>query len=100
MAELLASQERDGDRGQRDHAAGLCRGTFWYSSVGGLWASPPRRKHVRRACGFTFEHQREKRVFSGRCSANRQGGGVNKTRSLESDARIVRFLIEFGFAQD
>lgn len=101
LAELLAAQGRDGDWGKGDYylpRAG--RGTFWVLSVLGDLGLTAEEEHVRRACDFMFTHQREDGAF---CRRRRvPGRGVVWLERTEpcTQARIIRFLIQFGYARD
>jgi hypothetical protein len=101
LAELLATQERDGHWGKRDYylpRAG--RGTFWVLSVLGDIGLTFEEEHVRRACEFMFTHQREDGAFCRRRRVPGQGEVWQEHTEPCTQARIVRFLIQFGFAAD
>jgi squalene cyclase len=57
-------------------------------------------EHVRRACDFMFTHQRENGAFSRRRRVSGQGTVRQKHSEACTHARIVRFLIQFGYAKD
>jgi hypothetical protein len=101
VAELLALQERDGYWGKRDfYLPRAGRGTFWALSVLGDLGLTAAEEHVRRACDFMFAHQRDNGTF---CRRQRVGGRgevwLERTEPC-TQARIVRFLIQFGYAED
>jgi hypothetical protein len=100
VAELLATQARDGYWGQRDFYLPFSLGTFWVLTVLGDLGLTAEEEHVRRACDFMFTHQRESGAF---CRRRRvPGQGVIWQESTEpcTHARIVRFLIQLGYAKD
>jgi len=101
VAELLATQEQDGNWGRRDYylpRAGL--GTFWVLSVLGDLGLTVEEEPVRRACEFMFAHQREDGTFCRRRQVPGQGTVWEKQTEPCTQARILRFLIQFGYAKD
>ena len=101
VAELLATQERDGYWGQRDYYLPRTgRGTFWVLSVLGDLGLTVEEEHVRRACDFMFTHQRENGAFCRRRRVSGQGMVWQKDTEPCTHARMVRFLIQFGYADD
>ena len=101
VAELLASQKPDGNWGSRDYylpRASL--GTFWVLTVLGDLGLTAEDEHVRRGCDFMFTHQRENGKFSRRRRVSGQGMVWREDTEPCTHARIVRFLLQFGFAQD
>jgi hypothetical protein len=98
VAELLASQKRDGYWSQRDYyLPRTSLGTFWVLSVLGDLGLTAENEHVRRACDFMFTHQRENGAF---CRRRRVSGQGTVWQETCTHARIVRFLIQFGYAND
>jgi hypothetical protein len=98
VAELLAAQKRDGYWGQRDYyLPRTSLGTFWVLSVLGDLGLTGENEHVRRACDFMFTHQRENGAF---CRHRRVTGQGTVGQETCTHARIVRFLIQFGYAND
>ncbi|HNS51561.1 MAG TPA: terpene cyclase/mutase family protein [Anaerolineae bacterium] len=101
VAELLAAQGLAGYWGKPDYylpRAG--RGTFWVLSVLGDLGLTVEEDHIRRACDWVFTHQRESGAF---CRRRRVPGlGMVWQDDTEpcTHARIVRFLIQFGYAKD
>lgn len=101
VAALLASQERDGHWGQRDYylpRAG--RGTFWVLSVLGDVGLTAEDEPIRRACDWILTHQRDNGAFCRRRRVPGQGVVWQEDTEPCTHARIVRFLIQFGYAQD
>lgn len=101
VAELLAAQERDGYWGKRDYylpRAG--RGTFWVLTVLGDLGLTAREERVRRACDFMFTHQRDNGTFCRRRRVSGRGVVWEQRTEPCTHARIVRFLIQFGYARD
>ena len=101
VAELLATQEPDGNWGKQDYyLPRASRGTFWVLSVLGDLGLTAEEEHVRRACDFMFTHQRENGTFCRRRRVSGQGEVWQVHTEPCTHARIVRFLIQFGYAQD
>lgn len=101
VAELLATQESEGHWGKEDYylpRAG--RGTFWVLSVLGDLGLTAGEQPVRRACDFIFAHQREDGTFCRRRRIPGQGLVWQDHTEPCTQARIVRFLIQFGYASD
>jgi hypothetical protein len=106
VAELLASQKPDGHWVKRDYYLPKNCGTFWVLSVLadlGLTARPglaAEDEHVRRSCEFMFAHQRESGAFCRRRRIPGQGIVWEGWNDVCTHARIVRFLIQFGYVDD
>jgi hypothetical protein len=101
VAELLATQERDGYWGKGDYyLPRASRGTFWVLSVLGDLGLTVEEEHIRRACDWMFTHQRENGAFCRRRRVSGQGMVWQKHTEPCTHARIVRFLVQFGYAQD
>jgi squalene cyclase len=101
VAELLASQERDGYWVKQDYYLPRTgRGTFWVLTVLADLGLTAGNEHIRRACDFMFAHQRENGEFCRRRRISGQGVVWEAHGEPCTHARIVRFLIQFGYAQD
>jgi hypothetical protein len=100
LAELLAAQERDGYWIKRDYYLPRSRGTFWVLSVLGDLGLTAKDEHIQRACDFMFTHQRENGAFCRRRRVSGQGTVWQKHAEPCTHARIVRFLIQFGYTND
>jgi hypothetical protein len=101
MAELLAAQERDGYWVKPDYyLPRASRGTFWVLTVLGDLGLTSEEEHVRRACDWIFTHQRENGAFCRRRRVSGQGMVWQEHPEPCTHARIVRFLVQFGYAQD
>ena len=101
VAELLALQKPDGYWGSRNYylpRTGL--GTFWVLSVLGDLGLTAEDEHVRRGCDFFFTHQRENGAFCRRSRVTGQGMVWQEDTEPCTHARIVRFLLQFGYGQD
>ncbi len=101
VADLLAAQSPDGHWGTPDYylpRAG--RGTFWVLSVLGDMGLTAGEDHVRRACAFMFTHQRPDGTFCRRRRVPGAGEVLLEQTEPCTQARIVRFLLQFGFAGD
>lgn len=100
VAELLATQEPDGYWGKRDYYLPRTgRGTFWVLSVLGDLGLTVENEYVRRACDFMFTHQRENGAFCRRRRISGQGIVWQEHTEPCTHARIVRFLIQFGYGK-
>jgi hypothetical protein len=101
VAELLAAQARGGYWVKRDYyLPRASRGTFWVLSVLGDLGLTAEEAHVRRACDWMFTHQREDGAFCRRRRVPGQGTVWENDTVPCTHARIVRFLIQFGYAAD
>jgi hypothetical protein len=101
VAALLATQQRDGYWGKRDYYLPRTgRGTFWVLSVLGDLGLTAEEEPVRQACDWMFAHQRENGAFCRRRRIPGQGTVWQDDTEPCTHARIVRFLIQFGYAQD
>jgi hypothetical protein len=101
VAELLAAQEHDGHWGKQDYYLPRTgRSTFWVLSVLGDLGLTAEEEHVRRACDYMFTHQRGNGEFCRRRRVPGQGVVWQEHTEPCTQARIVRFLIQFGYATD
>ncbi len=101
VAELLAAQKRDGYWVKQDYyLPRTSRGTFWVLSVLGDLGLTAEDEHVRRACDFMFTHQHENGAFCRRRRISGQGMVWQEDAEPCTHARIVRFLLQFGYAKD
>ncbi len=101
VAELLAAQKREGYWGKQNYYLPRTgRGTFWVLSVLGDLGLTARNEHVQRACDYMFTHQRENGAFCRCQQVPGQGIVWQEHTEVCTHARIVRFLIQFGYADD
>ncbi len=101
VADLLASQEPDGHWGKRNYyLPRASRGTFWVLSVLGDLGLTASVEPVRRACDFIFTHQRENGAFCRRQYISSRKEIWEEQTEPCTQARIVRFLIQFGYTND
>ena len=101
VAELLAAQHPDGYWGKPDYyLPRASRGTFWVLSVLGDLGLTAEEQHIRHACDFMFTHQRENGAFFRRRRLPGRGVVWEERTEPCTQARIVRFLIQFGYAED
>ena len=100
VAELLVTQNHDGYWGKRDYYLPRTgHGTFWVLSVLGDLGLTVESEYVRRACDFMFTHQRENGTFCRRRRVSGKGMVWHKDASPCTHARVVRFLIQFGYGK-
>lgn len=100
VAGLLAAQKRDGYWIKRDYYLPKNTGTFWVLSMLADLGLTAENQHVRQGCEFMFAHQREHGAF---CRRRRVAGrGVMWEAGPDpcTHARILRFLIQFGYGDD
>ena len=101
VAELLAAQKRDGYWVKQDYYLPRTgRGTFWVLTVLADLGLTADNEHIRRACDFMFAHQRESGEFCRRRRISGQGVVWEEHGEPCTHARIVRFLIQFGYGDD
>jgi squalene cyclase len=100
LAELLAAQKRDGYWVKRDYYLHKHCGTFWVLSMLADLGLTKENEQIQRGCDFMFTFQRE---HGGFCRRRRvQGRGIvwDNQPGPCTQARIVRFLIQFGYGDD
>ncbi len=100
LTQLLAAQKSGGYWVQRDYYIPKHYSTFWVLSVLADLGLTNENEHIRRGCEFLFAHQREDGSF---CRRRRVAGrGILWEEHAEpcTHARIVRFLIQFGYGSD
>ena len=100
VAELLATQKRDGYWIKRDYYLPRHRGTLWTLTVLGDLGLTADDERVRRGCEYMFTFQRENGSFSRRRRVSGQGMVWQEHPGSCTHARIVRFLIQFGYSDD
>ena len=100
VAELLAAQKRDGYWVKRDYYLPKHCGTFWVLSVLGDLGLTAEHEGIRRACEFMFTFQREHGGFCRRRRVAGEGIVWVDQPGPCTHARIVRFLIQFGYGDD
>lgn len=100
VAELLAAQKRGGYWVKRDYYLPKNYGTFWVLSVLADVGLTAEDEHIRRGCEFMFTFQRENGAFCRRRRVAGKGLVWTKEPAPCTHARIVRFLIQFGYGDD
>jgi hypothetical protein len=100
VAELLAAQKQDGYWVKRDFYLPKNYGTFWVLSVLADLGLTAENAHIRQGCEFLFAHQREHGAFCRRRRIRGQGIVWETQPDACTHARIVRFLIQAGYAAD
>ncbi|NIM95784.1 MAG: hypothetical protein GTO18_18955 [Anaerolineales bacterium] len=101
VTELLENQNRDGYWGKQDYYLPRASyGTFWVLTVLGDLGLTAENEQVRLACDFMFTHQRENGAFCRRRRIRGEGWVWQEDASPCTHARIVRFLIQFGYGND
>jgi hypothetical protein len=100
VTELLAGQKPDGYWVKRDYYLPKSYSTFCVLSVLADLGLTAEDKHVRRGCEFMFAHQRESGAFCRRRRIPGKGIVWEDRNDACTHARIVRFLIQFGYAGD
>lgn len=100
VADLLAAQKPDGYWVKRDYYLPKHNGTFWVLTILadlGLTAS---NEQIQRACEYMFGFQRDGGAFYRRRRVAGQGLIWDSGAGPCTHARIVHFLIQFGYADD
>lgn len=100
VAELLAAQRRDGSWVKHDYYLPKHRGTFWVLSVLADLGLTGENEQVRKSCEFMFTFQREHGPFCRRRRVSGRGIIWDDQPAPCTHARIVRFLIQLGYAGD
>jgi hypothetical protein len=100
VAGLLASQKASGYWVKRDYYLPKTCGTFWTLSVLADLGLTVENEHVRRGCDYSFAHQRANGTFCRRRRVAGQGMVWEAQPDTCTHARIVRFLIQFGYGDD
>ncbi len=100
VAELLARQKPDGYWFNRDFYLPKTYGTFWTLSVLADAGLTRDHEQIERACEFIFTFQREHGAFCRRRRVAGKGLVWREEPGPCTHARIVRFLIQFGYGDD
>jgi hypothetical protein len=100
VANLLVAQKREGYWVKRDYYLPKSYGTFGVLSVLADLGLTGENEHVRRGCDFLFAHQREHGGFCRRRRVRGRGTVWEARPDPCTHARIVRFLIQFGYGDD
>jgi hypothetical protein len=100
VAELLAAQKAGGYWVKRDYYLPKHYGTFWLLSVLADVGLAADNEQVQRACEFMFTFQRDHGGFCRRRRIQGQGIVWADQPGPCTHARIVRFLIQFGYGDD
>ncbi|MFN2224881.1 MAG: hypothetical protein ACK2UY_01205 [Anaerolineae bacterium] len=100
VAELLAAQKAAGYWVKRDYYLPKYTGTFWTLCVLGDLGLTGEEEAIRRACEYMFTFQRENGAFGRRRRVAGRGLVWDDHAGPCTQARIVRFLIQFGYGPD
>ena len=100
LAELLATQKPDGYWVKRDYYLPKHNGTFWVLCVLGDLGLTAEHPQIRQSCDFMFTFQREHGPFCRRRRVSGRGLVWDTQPGPCTHARIVRFLIQFGYGDD
>jgi len=100
VAGLLAAQKPDGYWVKRDYYLPKHYGTFWVLSFLADLGLTAENEHIRRGCELMFTFQREHGEFCRRRRIPGQGIVWEDRDAPCTHARIVRFLIRFGYGDD
>jgi hypothetical protein len=100
MAELLARQKPDGYWVKRDYYLPKHTGTFWVLCVLGDVGLTAEHPKIQKSCEFMFGFQREHGPFCRRRRVSGRGIVWDTDPGPCTHARIVRFLIQFGYGDD
>ena len=100
IAELLASQKPDGFWVKRDYYLPKHNGTFWVLCILGDVGLTAEHTQIQQSCDFMFTFQREHGPFCRRRRVSGRGIVWGTEPGPCTHARIVRFLIQFGYGDD
>jgi hypothetical protein len=100
VAELLARQKADGYWVKRDYYLPKHTGTFWVLSALGDVGLTAEHPLIKKSCEFMFAFQREQGPFCRRRRVSGRGIVWDTEPGVCTHARIVRFLIQFGYGDD
>ncbi|MFN2220268.1 MAG: prenyltransferase/squalene oxidase repeat-containing protein [Anaerolineae bacterium] len=100
VAELLARQRPDGSWVKRDYYLPKHSGTFWVLCVLGDMGLTAEHPQIRTSCEFMFTFQRQQGPFCRRRRVSGRGTVWDTDPGPCTHARIVRFLIQFGYGDD
>jgi hypothetical protein len=97
---LLDSQKPEGYWNQRDYYLPKHTGTFWVLSILGEMGLTNASENIRRGCEFMFSFQRTDGGFYRKGNFLGQDQVWDNRPEPCTHARIVRFLIQFGYRSD
>lgn len=101
VAALFAAQKPDGHWGKRDYYLPRTGyGTFWVLTMLGDMGLTAAEEPVRRACDVMFTSQRADGGFYRRRYIRGKGWTWETRNEPCTHARIVRFLLQFGYGED
>jgi hypothetical protein len=100
LAALLAAQKPEGYWLKRDYYLPKYNGTFWTLSVLADLGLTKEHEQIQRACEYLFTFQREHGKFSRRRRIPGKGIVWDDRDEPCTQARIVHFLIQFGYGAD
>ena len=100
LSRILARQKASGYWVKRDYYLPKHYGTFWVLCVLGDLGLTAEHPEVRRSCDFMFSFQRDHGPFCRRRRVSGQGIVWDTEPGPCTHARIVRFLIQFGYRTD
>jgi len=100
VSELLATQKRDGYWIKRDYYLPKHNGTFWVLTVLADLGLTAENEQIQHACEFMFGFQRDGGAFFRHRRVTGQGMVWDPNAGPCTHARIVRFLIQFGYGDD
>lgn len=100
IANLLAAQKAAGYWFNQDYYLPKHTGTVWVLMVLADLGLTAENEHVRRACEYLFRFQRDDGSFCRRRRVAGRGLVWDDQSGPCTHARIVRFLVQFGYAND
>jgi hypothetical protein len=99
-AALLAAQKPEGYWARPDYYLPKSYSTFHVLCALGDLGLTREHEAIRRGCAFMFDHQRESGAFCRRRRVPGQGTIWEEQNDRCTHARIVRFLVQFGYGDD
>lgn len=100
VKKLLATQKPEGYWAQPDYYIPKHSSTFWILSVLADLGLTREDEHIQRGCDYLFTHQRDDGSFCRRRNISGQRIRWEEAPDTCTHARIVRFLIQFGYHDD
>ncbi len=100
VGQLLEAQKPGGYWIQPDYYIPKHSSTFWTLSILADMGLTRENEHIRQGCHYLFTHQRLDGSFCRRRQITGQGLRLEEFPDPCTHARIIRFLIQFGYGDD
>ncbi len=100
IGQLLEAQKPGGYWIQPDYYIPKHYSTFWTLSILADMGLTRENEHISQGCNYLFTHQRLDGIFCRRQKITGQGLRLEEFPDPCTHARIIRFLIQFGYGND